>query len=59
MQAAKRALVRAERVVDLTEMTDEIVLAEFLLAKRAREKAPLISFLFELDQICARRAVWQ
>src|SRR5262249_35138913 len=58
MQAAKRALLRTERVVDLTEMIDKIVLAELLLAKYARAKTPLIPLPSELEQVWARGWYW-
>ena len=57
MHAAQRALLRTERVVDLAEMIDEIMLAKFMLAERAREKAAIVALFFKIDQIRAARGV--
>ena len=54
MHAAKRALLRAERIIDLTEMTNKSVLTKLILAKCAGEKATIVAFLLEVDEIGAR-----
>ena len=41
----------AERVIDLAELANEIVLAEFNFAKCACEKAAIVASLLKVDQI--------
>ena len=54
MHATKGALVRAERVIDLTNMRRKTMLTKFLLTKRAGEKTSFVGLLIKLNQICAR-----
>jgi hypothetical protein len=53
VQAAQRALLRAERVVGLDERGGEAVRAELLPAEEAREESALVGALLELDQMRA------
>ena len=55
MQPSQGSRRGAKRVVDLAEMFDEIMLLELVLAERSCEKAALVAFSIEVDQICARK----
>jgi len=59
MHAAQRASVYAERVIYLTEMIDEIMLTEFIFAKRASEEAAIIAFFFEVNEVRACERSWR
>ena len=58
MHAAKRALLRAQRIIDLTEMTNKIMLAELVRTKRASEEAAFIASFLEVDQARSRQGCW-